>query len=46
MCEEGPNRTLIVHILYYHTKYGARNLAHFEAEAVGAGWRYHANAFP
>jgi len=30
----------IVHVLYYHSKEGANNLAHFAAVAPGAGWAY------
>lgn len=29
----------IVHVLYYHTKEGARNLAHYAAKAAEAGWQ-------
>jgi hypothetical protein len=29
----------IVHVLYYHTKEGARNLAHYAAKAASAGWQ-------
>ena len=29
----------IVHVLYYHTEQGARNLAHYAAKAVEAGWQ-------
>ena len=46
MRKEGLGRTPIVHILYYHTTAGAKNLAHFGKRAVKAGWCYHANACP
>ena len=29
----------IVHVMYYHTKEGARNLAHYAAKAASAGWQ-------
>ena len=29
----------IVHVLYYHSKEGARNLAHYAAKAASAGWQ-------
>jgi len=29
----------IVHVLYYHTKEGAKNLAHYAAKAAEAGWQ-------
>ena len=28
----------IVHVLYYHSKEGAKNLAHLREEAPEAGW--------
>lgn len=31
----------IVHVLYYHSKEGARNLAHYAEKAAEAGWAYH-----
>ena len=34
----------IVHILFYHSKDGAENIAHFDAKAADAGWEYHGNA--
>ena len=30
----------IVHVLYYHTQEGAKNLAHYAAKATQAGWEY------
>lgn len=30
----------IVHVLYYHSKDGAKNLAHYAAKAAEAGWAY------
>ena len=30
----------IVHVMYYHSKDGAANLAHYAATAVAAGWEY------
>ena len=30
----------IVHVMYYHSKEGAANLAHYAATAVAAGWEY------
>ena len=30
----------IVHVLYYHSKQGAKNLAHYAAKAAKAGWAY------
>jgi len=30
----------IVHVMYYHTKEGAKNLAHYAAWAAQAGWEY------
>ena len=29
----------IVRVMYYHTKQGARNLAHYAAKAASAGWQ-------
>ena len=37
---ELPTKVPIVHVLYYHSKEGANNLAHFAAVAPGAGWAY------
>ncbi len=37
---ELPTKVPIVHVLYYHSKQGAKNLAHFAAVAPGAGWAY------
>ena len=31
----------IVHVLYYHSKEGGRNLAHYAEKAAEAGWEYH-----
>ena len=33
-------RAPIVHVMFYHTKEGAKNLAHYDAEAHRAGWEY------
>jgi len=30
----------IVHVMYYHSKQGAANLAHLADAAVDAGWEY------
>jgi hypothetical protein len=35
-----PTDAPIVHVLYYHSKEGAKNLAHFAAVATDAGWAY------
>jgi hypothetical protein len=37
---ELPTKVPIVHVLYYHSKQGAKNLAHFAAVAPAAGWAY------
>lgn len=37
---ELPTKVPIVHVLYYHSKEGAKNLAHFAAVAPDAGWDY------
>jgi hypothetical protein len=37
---ELPTKAPIVHVLYYHSKEGANNLAHFAAVATDAGWAY------
>lgn len=37
-------RAPIVHVMYYHTKEGAKNLAHYAAKAALAGWAYTAHA--
>jgi hypothetical protein len=37
---ELPTKVPIVHVLYYHSKEGAKNLAHFAAVAPAAGWVY------
>jgi hypothetical protein len=37
---ELPTNAPIVHVLYYHSKEGAKNLAHFAAVAPAAGWAY------
>jgi hypothetical protein len=37
---ELPTKVPIVHVLYYHSKEGAKNLAHFAAVATDAGWAY------
>ena len=37
---ELPTKVPIVHVLYYHSKEGANNLAHFAAVATDAGWAY------
>ena len=41
MCDKELWRVPIVHILYYHTKEGAKHLAYFGKWAVEAGWFYH-----
>jgi len=33
-----PMHGPIVHVLYYHSKQGAKNLAHYAAKAFSAGW--------
>jgi hypothetical protein len=38
--EDLQNTAPIVHVLYYHSKEGAQNLAHFETNAPAAGWAY------
>lgn len=30
----------ILHVMYYHTKQGAKQLAHYASKAVEAGWKY------
>jgi hypothetical protein len=30
----------IVHVMYYHSKKGAKHLAHYAAWATQAGWAY------
>ena len=35
----GQTRAPIVHVMYYHTKEGAKNLAHYAAKAAEAGWQ-------
>ena len=37
---ELPTKVPIVHVLYYHSKEGAKNLAHFADVAPAAGWAY------
>jgi hypothetical protein len=37
---ELPTKVPIVHVLYYHSKQGANNLAHFADAARDAGWAY------
>ena len=29
----------ILHVMYYHTKQGAKNLKHMAAKAASAGWQ-------
>lgn len=38
--EDLQNTAPIVHVLYYHSKEGAANLAHFAANAPSADWAY------
>lgn len=34
----------ILHVMYYHTKQGAKHLAHYAAKAAWAGWAYTVHA--